>query len=136
MRVNGPYVHTTGKLKGRRYVNLIHDDGKRTTMLYSRYLMQEHLGRELGPDEHVDHRDEDKTNDDLGNLQLLTRSENAKKSARLRKSVEMWDFDCPQCGGSFQREASFVRNNQGNQSKSGPFCGRSCAGKASHARVA
>src|SRR5690606_11700315 len=80
VKVQGPYIFPSGKAKGRRYVAIIKDDGTRTTMLYSRWLMQEHLGRELGPDEHVDHIDEDKTNDDLSNLQILTPSENTRKA--------------------------------------------------------
>jgi hypothetical protein len=133
MRVNGPYIHTTGKLKGRRYVNIIHDDGRKTSMLYSRWLMQEHLGRELGRDEYVDHRDEDPTNDSIENLQILTNSENSKKSARLRRPLPMLRLTCPRCLTSFEREERHVRRSR-KLGKAGPYCGRSCAGKASHER--
>lgn len=127
MRINGPYVHTTGKLKGRRYINII-DGSKKTTMLYSRYLMQEHLGRTLLPSEHVDHIDEDKTNDNIDNLQILSLSENAKKAAlkRLPKWVE---FICPVCGNSAKKLKRIVDHNL-KMGKAGPYCGRRCAGKA------
>lgn len=48
-------------------------------------LMEEHLGRRLGPDEVVHHRDEDKHNNDLGNLELMTRAEHA----RLHRQIEL-----------------------------------------------
>ncbi|TDB90919.1 HNH endonuclease [Actinomadura sp. KC216] len=127
LRVNGPYVHNSGPLAGRRYVVLT-DNGKRTTKLYSRHLMEQHLGRVLDTDETVDHIDEDKTNDDLSNLAVLTRSENAKKSAALRLSVEWYEFICPVCETPSKKEARKVRHNR-KQGKAGPFCGRSCAGK-------
>lgn len=129
MRVNGPYTHTTGKLTGRKYVNVIYDDGKRTTMLYSRWLMQESLGRDLLPSEYVDHVDEDPTNDALGNLQLLSNSENAKKTARLRRNVTYVTITCPVCGDAAVKEKRNVDHNR-KQGKSGPYCGRRCAGKA------
>lgn len=53
-------------------------------MLRSRYRMAVKLGRELLETEHVDHYDEDKTNDKIDNLQILTPEENSLKSARFR----------------------------------------------------
>lgn len=86
MKATGPYVYSSGSCKGRRFMSITKDDGTHTTMLYSRWLMQQHLGRELGPLEHVDHKDEDKTNDSLSNLQILTPAENSRKSALGRPS--------------------------------------------------
>lgn len=122
LQVNGPYIHSTGILKGRRYVNIIYDDGSKTSMLYSRYLMEQHLGRELTFDETVDHIDEDKTNDDLSNLQVLSRSDNIVKS----KVTEWFHFDCPVCGSPTKKLARQVRHNK-KQGKAGPFCGKVCA---------
>lgn len=86
MRVYGPYVSKRGKLKGRRSVMIVRDDGSRRGMLYSRFLMQQKLGRELSSDEHVDHIDEDFTNDDIDNLQILSPAENVRKSSLGRPS--------------------------------------------------
>ena len=85
MHILGPYIYPSGPNEGRRYVITV-DGGKRKQMLYSRWLMQEHLGRELLPDEHVDHIDEDKTNDRLDNLQILSPAANSRKSATGRPS--------------------------------------------------
>lgn len=89
-------------------------------MLYSRFLMQEALGRELTYDETVDHIDEDFTNDSLENLAILTRAENAAKSVRLRRVVEWYEFQCPQCGSFAKKEARKVRHNR-KQGKAGPL---------------
>jgi hypothetical protein len=50
---------------------------ERTTMAWAKYLMCLHLGRMLDPNtETVDHINDDKTDDRIENLQLLTRNEN------------------------------------------------------------
>ena len=51
------------------------------TVLWARYKLEKKLGRPLRKNETVDHKDEDKTNDRITNLQILTRAENARKSA-------------------------------------------------------
>lgn len=105
-----------------------YDDGSRGTTLYSRYLMEQKLGRRLDPnDETVDHIDGDNTNDDLDNLQLLTRADNAKKDARTSETL---DFTCPVCLNDFVALARQYRHNQIQQGKRGPYCSRRCAGKA------
>ena len=43
-----------------------------------RWLMEQHLGRKLERHEHVHHRDGDTHNNDLSNLELLTKSEHFK----------------------------------------------------------
>lgn len=127
--VNGPYIHTTGRLEGRSYVDIYFDDGTKTTKLYSRFLMEKHLGRKLKYDETVDHINEDPTDDRLENLQVLSRSENARKSASKR-SIEMITFRCPECGEWVEKKARNVRSNR-KKGRDGPFCGKSCAGKHS-----
>lgn len=121
MRVYGPYLSSTGK---RRIVILVHDDGTRTTMSNARWVLSQHLGRALGPDEEADHIDGDTLNDDISNLQVLSPLENVRKSA---KPVEMVEFSCPMCGERASRPARRVRHNQGAQGKRGPFCSRRCA---------
>jgi hypothetical protein len=54
-------------------------DGKR--QLQHRYIMEQHLGRELHKNEVVHHINENKHDNRLENLQLLSRSDHAKLHA-------------------------------------------------------
>lgn len=86
----------------------------RKTISYARYLMSVNLGRILNPEEHVDHIDGDKTNDDINNLQILTISENNKKrnieNGTTRKMISL---KCPNCNIEFTIEygKSFLQKN-------------------------
>lgn len=125
MKIYGPYMD--GK-KLRRIVILIYPDGSRKTTAHARYLLEQHLSRELVGDEEADHIDGDPLNDDLSNLQVLTHDENQEKSKRDAERVV---FICPVCGEEATKLARHVRGNR-KKGKEGPYCGRSCAGKASH----
>lgn len=129
MKIYGPYE----RKDGRKHV--IHYDlntRNRRTQSYPRYLMEQHLGRELESWEHIDHINDDCTDDRIENLQILTLAENNRKSAR---PAEIGSYICPECNKTFSKSAAIVRHNQGVYKKFGPFCSRRCAGKYS-ARLA
>lgn len=50
----------------------------RTSRSAARKTMEEHLGRSLRSDEHVHHKDEDYTNNDIDNLEILSPSEHQR----------------------------------------------------------
>jgi len=87
--------------------------------------MEQQLGKKLEEWEHIDHKDNDPTNNKIENLQILTQAENNKKSAR---PVEMYEFICPVCKNTAVKPASKVRHNR-SQGKAGPYCSKRCAGK-------
>lgn len=58
--------------------------GKVKTHLLARAILEIKLGRPLTSNETVDHLDEDKTNDTAENLQVLSPSDNIKKSRKHR----------------------------------------------------
>jgi HNH endonuclease len=121
MIVYGPYR----RKDGRQVV--IHYDGKtRRTQSYPRYLMEQFLGRKLESWEQVDHINNDPTDDRLENFQLLTQAENIRKGA---KPAEIYQFICPICFKWSEKSAAVVRANR-KRGSSGPYCSRSCAGKA------
>jgi hypothetical protein len=78
----------------RKCVHLYKENKIRKTTLYSRYLMSVYLGRYLNKNEEVDHIDNNKTNDILSNLQILTPLENHNKSARKAVLITLI---CPIC---------------------------------------
>lgn len=122
MRVYGPYKRNDG----RSHVILIDDKGNRRTVSYPKYIMEQHLGRELDPDkETIDHINGDFTNNNLSNLRVIDRSNHIKDDI---KRVRLGNYVCPQCGKKFQSSCNDVDHNR-KQGCAGPFCCRSCAGK-------
>lgn len=124
IKVYGPY----GRKDLRKHV-VIYDTttATRRTMSYARWLMTCKLGRELTPEETVDHIDGDFTNDGLDNLQILTLIDNIRKSS----TTEMITLTCQFCGASFSRPARAERQRI-KKDHSGPYCNKSCSGKANH----
>jgi hypothetical protein len=51
-----------------------------------RYVMENHLGRELSEDEIIHHIDGDKLNNDISNLMIMTRSSHALLHAEERRN--------------------------------------------------
>lgn len=115
------------KEEGRNYANLIPRDKnsglKRKTISYARYLMSVNEKRILNKDEHVDHIDNIKINDDINNLQILTLKENNIKAAKI-KGKKMVVLQCPLCKTLFER-----RRGQTHLVKGGYFtgCSRKCS---------
>lgn len=120
-KIYGPY----GK---RRKVICLVSTERRTTMAYARYLMSLKLGRPLAEDEEVDHLDDDCTNDDIKNLQILTPEENRAKQARLRREQALVTLVCPECNTEFTRFRRYT-NLRSNGSESPSCCSRSCSAK-------
>lgn len=126
MKIYGPYI----RKDGRKHICIVHDNGRKQTKSYPRYLMEQHLGRELLPKEHVDHINNDPYDNRIENLQILTQQANNKKAAALRPR-KTHKFVCPCCGKESEKFLNFVQNNL-KRGKQGPFCSRSCAGKATY----
>lgn len=72
--------------EGRQRVVFYNSEQDRSAMTYARYLMCVKLGYILPTELEVDHKDDDKSNDDINNLQVLTGPQNkAKEMARRQR---------------------------------------------------
>ena len=101
----------------------------RTTISYARYLMSVKEGRILEDYEEVDHIDNDKSNDNIDNLQILSLDENKLKYATSSHiGVTMVKLKCPNCGRIFSKEK---RNTHLDKKGKCTSCCRSCAGQFS-----
>lgn len=128
--VNGPYFI---EKKGRWQVNLC-KASEIIPMNLSRFIYQEYVGRILDTIEEVDHIDEDRTNDSIENLQVLTKAEhNTKGKSVYEKLIKPV---CPSCGEEFTmtnvQQAIFHRKKRPNSN--GPFCSRKCSAVYRHRR--
>lgn len=90
--------------------------------------MESHLGRELGPDETVDHVNRDFRDDEIDNLKVLDRPLHSELDA-LR--VKMVEIECVLCGTKAMKQGKHLDANE-RQGKAGPFCGHSCAAIYAH----
>lgn len=121
-KVYGPY---TQSYSDRKFVLIVWPDGSKKTTSNARYLMEKHLNRELSMFEEVDHIDNDSSNDEIINLQVLSKQDNIEKSKKLAKEIEV---TCECCGSEFSILYSVFKRNQITLNKKGPYCSKSCAG--------
>ena len=95
------------KKEGRWQANLvkISDISERTTISFARYVMSVSLGRLLNTDaEHVDHINNNKSDDRLENLQILSPAENKKKQQDFYTETHpnKTEICCSFCGIKFE----------------------------------
>lgn len=116
--------------EGRKTVILFNSRYNRSSVSYARYLMSVHLGYEIPSEYEVDHINNDKTDDRIENLQLLTPQENLKKqtqwyidNVQIRHTLQ-----CPFCGNTFTVTDAYLKGKI-NQGQKNLFCSRSCNSK-------
>lgn len=129
-RIYGPYVQDASKGRPRRFVILHWPDGSKRSVSFARFMWEEHVG-DVPEGHDVHHVNGDRLDDRIENLHVVESSAHRALHAR---GVEMVEIVCVRCGGSAVRKASDVRGNR-KKGRGGPYCGRSCAGKASRESV-
>lgn len=121
-KVYGPYFTHDD----RQIVIIKDDSGKSRTVSYPKYILEQHLGRQLDPStETVDHWDSDKSNNDISNLRIVPRAEHSADDTRRVKLVKL---KCSECDKEFERSPRLIRDKAKKKTR-GAFCGRSCAAK-------
>ena len=92
--------------------------------------MENKLGRLLLPGEVVHHRNEDKTDDDISNLELKTNVEHSREHANERAPSISETF-CGSCGSKIDLKPHVLRLRLSRNKKGKIFCSRSCGAKSS-----
>lgn len=108
--------------EGRKNLILYNNKNDRTTTQYARYVLATKLGRFLTKEETVDHIDDDFTNDDESNLQILTRAQNIYKACK-QPDVKL---TCPTCGSVFYRSRTQLRGRLHKIETNSINCSRKC----------
>jgi endogenous inhibitor of DNA gyrase (YacG/DUF329 family) len=100
--------------------------GNGLNVLEHRYLMEQHLGRELGPWEHVHHINGDRADNRLENLEVLAIDEHARRSSPSRVPSRWVTARCLHCGREFER-----RRHE-HERHPATYCSRACYVAARH----
>lgn len=117
---------------GYRCYTVIYSDDSRATVMEHREVMEKAIGRRLDKNECVHHKDGNRKNNELSNLEVQGRLEHSKNHGK-DKIVPPLDLVCRECGKKFTRVARYERYNR-KMRKVGSFCGRSCSAKWSRRR--
>lgn len=103
---------------------------------YPRIIMENYLGRNLLSEEEVHHIDGNPLNNNIDNLEVLTKSEHLKIHASENRKYYDKTMICPVCGKEFlwtsEQQQRFnsnrTRKERVNKNTTFPFCSKSCAG--------
>lgn len=120
---------------GRQRVVLYNSKNNISGMTYARYLKCVELGYILPTELEVDHKDNDKSNDDPNNLQILTKSENiAKENLRYFEEEQIhYGYYCAYCENPFLLTPS-EKSSRLAKNIELAFCSRRCAAM-SHSKI-
>lgn len=126
MKVYGPYK----RKDNRMHVVIVHDDGRKQTKSYPRYLYEQYNDCVLEAHQTIDHINNDFNDNRIENLQVLSLQDNARKQMKLTPR-KTYSFMCPNCGVSTIKFLNEVIGNR-KKGKRGPYCSRKCAGQATY----
>ena len=110
--------------KGNYLYGLVPSHPKATKngyVLEHRLQIEKKLGRFLNSDEVVHHKDEDKHNNKIENLEVMSRAEHTRLHTTKGRSTKT--LVCPNCGKSFCREVKDIKPG------TTPKCSRKCNGQ-------
>lgn len=123
------YFHN---FKNRFYINLKDINGKWHSTTYARYLMQLKLGLKLDSKQIVHHKDENKLNDKISNLELINSQTEHLAKFHSRFTYNK-NFKCSWCKCKVikipKQQSQRLIDMRNNKCTENVFCSRSCQGK-------
>lgn len=111
---------------GRKFIVYKGEDNKYHSKAYARYLMEQHLGRKLTNEEEVHHKDHNKMNDVIENLEVKNKTIHRREHNIKPIIIE----HCYICGSDIivdsRKRANHYRSKNKNPDKW--FCSKHCSG--------
>lgn len=111
---------------GRKFIVYKGEDNKYHSKAYARYLMEQHLGRKLTNEEEVHHKDHNKMNDVIENLEVKNKTAHRREHNIKPIIIE----HCYVCGSDIivdsRKRANHYRSKNKNPDKW--FCSKHCSG--------
>ena len=111
---------------GRKFIVYKGEDNKYHSKAYARYLMEQHLGRKLTNEEEVHHKDHNKMNDAIENLEVKNKTTHRREHNIKPIIIE----HCYICGSDIivnsRKRANHYRSKNKNPDKW--FCSKHCSG--------
>lgn len=122
-----PFGTVSKMSSGRRIIYFTKLDGVQTGTSYARYLMAVKLGHFIADDLEVDHIDNDFTNDNIDNLQVLTSEQNLKKYHKHYKEniQQYYELTCAKCYKKYIVEQKDYTKTLVNTNT---YCSKKCLG--------
>lgn len=113
------------KKEERYYAVLFKTNNDRTTVAWAKYLAEIKVGRKLGRDWHVHHKDENRINDTPGNLKICS----PKVHSKEHKFTHKWlvKARCAFCRDKFCRVFRGIRSKFGERKFY--YCSKDCGYK-------
>ena len=111
---------------GRRFIVYKGSDNKYHSKSYARYLMEQYLGRELTDREEVHHKDHNKTNDVIENLEVKDKTVHRKEHFKKATTIEHCYICKKEIVVDSRRRANHYRSKNKNPDKW--FCSKHCSG--------
>ena len=124
---NGPYIlqKAPSEYPGRKY---------RGRYAYEHHIVWwRHQGAVPGPDEVIHHRNGNKHDNRIENLELLTRERHAHHHGAETRRLE--SIKCGYCGKQFELRQNHAKSRRKQTQSGALYCSRSCGAKAQRARL-
>ena len=106
-RVYGPYWNRFDRRYG---IYIIYPNGSKLSMWYAKFVWVNHYGIWPAKGYEIDHKNDNKIDDTIENLQCILAKNNRAKSSAGNKT-KYGHFVCPWCEVDFIREAVFTHIN-------------------------
>jgi hypothetical protein len=120
--------------KGDYTYAVVLDHPERTVnnyVLHHRVVMENHLERLLGPDEIVHHKNGNKKDNSIENLEVLTTLEHYYLHLVTGRQKRIVKLRCPECGQDFEKAASYYFSKMKSSKFKAAFCSPIRRGKFS-----